>query len=50
MMYRCSVCRRPVGAMLDREGQPEPFLCPYAHKIAEATPDQGWDRYGQILN
>lgn len=37
--YRCSVCHKPVGPMLDKKGQPEPFRCPHAGRVATAVPD-----------
>jgi DNA-directed RNA polymerase subunit RPC12/RpoP len=44
--YRCSACHKPVGPMLDKKGQPEPFRCPHSGRIAEAVPD---GEYGALM-
>ena len=37
-MYKCSGCGREIGAMLDRNGQPEMFKCVRSGRIAKAIP------------
>ncbi|QSM01195.1 hypothetical protein SEA_NANOSMITE_103 [Mycobacterium phage Nanosmite] len=34
-MYKCSECRRPVGRMVDRHGNPELFKCPNTGRVAQ---------------
>lgn len=34
MNYQCSECVRPVGSLLDANGQPELFLCPRTNRVA----------------
>jgi hypothetical protein len=36
MSYTCSECHRPVGLMVGRSGEPEPYWCPRAQRMAQA--------------
>jgi len=47
--YVCTECRRPMGRMVDRDGQPDMFLCPHTRRPALAVQPGREVRVGDLL-